>query len=239
MSDINALQLIIDRGLESLGRYYGPHRGVVQDTPDPENLNRLLVWLPDIPNAPRVWAYAKGQQGSSNSGFKYLTPSPGDLVYVTFEYGDISKALWEFHGWGKGECPPQLLSPSTGGFITPRGNMILFNETDDSLEISFKGDIRITSDKSVTLEGETVQLKGSTGIIMGEGDNNGLVNVTTLTNRLNYLLQELDKLKAELSTHTHTGVIAGAAMSGPPAVPLTTVFTPFQETDYQDTSIIH
>ena len=89
------------------------------------------------------------------------------------------------------------------------------------------------------LEGETVQLKGSTGIIMGEGDNNGLVNVTTLTNRLNYLLQELDKLKAELSTHTHTGVISGAATSGPPAVPLTTVFTPFQETDYQDTSIIH
>lgn len=237
-SDI--LQLLSERGLETINRYYGIHRAIVQEATDPENLNRLLVWLPDIPNAPKVWALPKGSHGSVQNGFKYLTPQPGDFVYVTFEYGDISKALWEYHGWGVGETPPQLIGPNTGGFVTPRGNRIVFREDDDTLEISFQGNINITSSEgTVVLSGEYINLLSRSGIIFNKGENDGTVNVLDLTNRLNQLVQELEQLKVELSTHTHTGVTTGPGASGPPAVPLTTVFQPFQETDYQDTSIIH
>ncbi len=37
---------------------------------------------------------------SINNGFKYLAPKVGDIVFVTFEFGDPTKPLWEYHGWG-------------------------------------------------------------------------------------------------------------------------------------------
>lgn len=238
MSDI--LSILAERGLEVINRFYGVHRGIVQDAPDPQNLNRLLVWLPDIPNGPKVWALPKGNHGSANSGFKYITPAPGDFVYVTFEYGDISKALWEYHSWAAGETPPQLIPASSGGFVTPNGNRFIFDENGNTLDITFEGNINLTSKGgTVTLNGEYINILSKSGVIVNKGDNDGLVNVVDLTTRLNKLVQEIEQLKAELATHTHSGVLSGPAVTGTPVVPPTTVFTPFQETDYQDTSVIH
>ena len=37
-----------------------------------------------------------------------MSPKNGDIVYITFEYGDPSKPLWEYHGWAQNQIPDIL-----------------------------------------------------------------------------------------------------------------------------------
>lgn len=53
-----------------------------------------------------------------------MAPKNGDIVYITFEYGDPSKPLWEYHGWAQNQIPDILDDPDTMGIVTPNGNRI-------------------------------------------------------------------------------------------------------------------
>ena len=91
-------KLLTEEGIEGLGRYYSVYRGIVVDNNDTEkHMNRIKVCCPEVMGGIITWAYAKGQHGSINNGFKYLAPKVGDIVFVTFEFGDPTKPLWEYH----------------------------------------------------------------------------------------------------------------------------------------------
>ena len=87
---------ITEQGLESLGRYYSVYRAMVVNNTDPDHMNRIKVAIPEVMGGIVLWAYSKGQHGSTGSGFKMMAPKNGDIVYITFEYGDPSKPLWEY-----------------------------------------------------------------------------------------------------------------------------------------------
>lgn len=234
----DTLGLIIEKGLEGINRYYSVYRATVLSTDDPDNANGLLVWMPEVLGGIKGWAYPRHQYGSQGCGIKGLTPQEGDIVYVSFEYGDASKPLWEYHGWARGEAPFPLNNPLVGGIITPNGNRILYNEEDNTLDVYFngqvfihgKGETVVTSDSSVTI-------KGASGVVINDGANGGQVNVQQLTQKLNQLVQEIEQLKAQLNLHTHTGN-AGAPTS-PPITPLTQTLTPFVAEDYEDEKALH
>ena len=112
-------KIITDEGLEGLGRYYSVYRGIVVDNNDVEkNMNRIKVCVPEVMGGVFAWAYPKGQHGSLSSGFKYLAPKVGDMVFITFEFGDPTKPLWEYHGWGMNQIPQPLNGPNKIGIIT-------------------------------------------------------------------------------------------------------------------------
>ena len=67
-------------------RFYGIYRGIVTDTNDPENLNRIRMQIPQI-------------LGPISTGWSYpvtsTTPSsPGTGVWAMFEGGDPNFPLW-------------------------------------------------------------------------------------------------------------------------------------------------
>lgn len=90
-------KLLTEEGIEGLGRYYSIYRGIVVDNNDTEkHMNRIKVCCPEVMGGIITWAYAKGQHGSINNGFKYLAPKVGDIVFVTLNletqlnpYGNI------------------------------------------------------------------------------------------------------------------------------------------------------
>ena len=126
-------RLLTEEGIEGLGRYYSIYRGIVVDNNDTEkHMNRIKVCCPEVMGGIITWAYAKGQHGSINNGFKYLAPKVGDIVFVTFEFGDPTKPLWEYHGWGLQQVPDPLDGPNKMGIITPEGNLMVLDDDNGS-----------------------------------------------------------------------------------------------------------
>ena len=75
---------ITEQGLESLGRYYSVYRAMVVNNTDPDHMNRIKVAIPEVMGGIVLWAYSKGQHGSTGSGFKMMAPKNSDLLFLHF-----------------------------------------------------------------------------------------------------------------------------------------------------------
>lgn len=232
--------VIIEQGAEGLRRYYSSYRGMVVDPVDPKHMNRIKVCVPEVNGGVINWAYPKGQHGSNGDGFKYFTPKMGDIVWVSFEFGDPTKPLWEFHGWGLKQVPQVLDGPNKAGIVTPEGNMIVIDDDNGNLSISFNGTVTLNNKGPVVVNSDQdIMISAEDSIILNDGDNQGLVNIKDLTTKLNELIQELETLRSIFNTHTHPGVQAGPGATSPPATQAATPFSQFVQTDYEDFKIIH
>lgn len=233
--------VIVDQGIEAFGRFYSKYRGIVVDNDDPYSMNRLKVAIPDISGGIILWAEPLNQQGSRDSGFKYLTPQVSDLVWVTFECGNPSKPLWEYHGWGLEEIPQELAKPNSLGLVTPNGNKLFIDEDNGELVISVNGSILIHSvngDVQLTSSNGNIFLDAKGGIMSHKGEYGGLINIDQLTEKLNNLQSELESLRDTFNTHTHNCSTPGSP-SGPSILQVTKPFSKFNNDDYEDTTFLH
>jgi hypothetical protein len=242
-----AIGKMIDQGTEAFGRFYSVYRGIVTDNTDPEQCCVLGITIPSIQGGLSVRAYPKGQHGADATGFKYFMPSIGDVVYVSFELGDLSQPLWEYHGWGYRECPYPLIGSNKAGIVTPNGNYVILDEDEDSLIVHFKGNILLKTESNITIDSDGVTvlhskgevlLQSETRTILNGEDHDGLVNVLDLTEKLNQLVQELDQLKQQINLHTHTSANPGSP-SSPPINQITQTFSQFKAEDYKDDNCVH
>lgn len=221
---INIKELLMERGIESLGRFYSIYRGMVVDNNDPNHMNSLQVAIPEIQGGIIIWALPFGQHGGLKTGFKYLAPEIGDTVYIMFEYGNPSKPLWTYHGFGLEQIPEELDDPNKMGIITPNGNLVILDETSGELNIFTKGNITIKSNKVIQFQ---------------EGANEGLIKIKELTNKLNQTISELEALRSTFNTHTHSGVQSGGSTSAVPIQQITKSFSKYDKNDYEDKNCIH
>lgn len=231
---------IIEEGVEGLRRYYSVYRGIVVDPNDPLHLNRIKVCVPEVMGGTINWAFPRGQHGSAGDGFKYFTPKMGDIVFVSFEHGDHTKPLWEFHGWGMKQVPAILDGVNKCGIVTPEGNLIVMDDDDGSLSVSFSGPISIKAGGQVMVDSDKdVIITSSESIVLNQGENQGLVNIKDLTEKLNYLVTQLEFLRNLFNSHVHTGVTTGPGSSGPSAVQDSEPFRQFNQLEYEDLNVIH
>lgn len=184
MTLVEAIQLY---GIEHLGRYYSPHRAYVVDNIDKNNTERLKVLIPSIADGVQCWAYPKGLSGTINTGFKYLTPMVGSVVWVEFERGDPTKPVWSYHGWAIEQQPEELRGTDVCGLVTPKGNKIYLKEEDGVLNIELNQglELKVKDGTTISIEGEDTVLNG--------GKNGGL----TITPKL---VEELNKTRTLLQT---------------------------------------
>jgi hypothetical protein len=183
---------ILNYGLEFIGRYYSSYRGFVVDTNDPKGLNRIKIISPIIDsydNTEGVWAYPKTNWGGKDYGIQIL-PLKGDMIWVSFEHGDLGFPIWEFASFGKEEKPSEFDTPLKYGFKTPAGNLIIIDDTVDaeSILVKRKGDneyIKLELDK-LTLEATQIKLGAN-------GDENAVMG-DTLKQTLNDLISQIESL---------------------------------------------
>lgn len=212
------LEYLREQGLEGIGRFYSTYRGNVIDNVDPDKLNRLLVSVPGVTSVD-VWAFPKHQHGGLGSGFKYLTPSPGDIVFLEFESGDPQYPLWSYCGWAETEVPKELEEVGTLGIITPMGNKILLDDKTNSMKISIQvsekeiHEIIITPEKisietpkpifintqsTLNLKAEENTNINGKNIILNDGDI-GTSMTDKVLERFNKIENDLNNLKQNLS----------------------------------------
>lgn len=202
---MNIFEIIQQRGVEALGRFYSTYRGVVTSNKDPDHQNKLCIYLPNILQGVEVWAYPKGQLGGPGFGIRGLTPKEGSLVYVEFENGDPRHPLWTYHGWALGEIPSNLDSNEALGIITPKGNRIILDESENGvLTLRIAGNINIES-----LEGDVCIT--SNNIIMQNGEV-GIPESNSVTEKLNAIEKDINNLKKALSGWTPVPQDGGAAL---------------------------
>jgi hypothetical protein len=85
-------------------RHFGKYRGVVTDNADTASKARLKVRVPAVLGDLEVWAMPCVPYAGDGVGF-YSLPEAGTGVWVEFEAGDPSFAIWSGCFWGDGELP--------------------------------------------------------------------------------------------------------------------------------------
>lgn len=118
-----------------------------------------------------------------------------------------------------------LITPEADSYVTLidlsgelRDLMVIGYSEIKSIDIEGSGDININCNGTITFNG---------------GDNNGLVNIKELTNKLNKLVQKFNG-------HTHSVSTAGTAVAQEgTAAPVTSQASTFNKSDYEDTKIKH
>jgi len=186
------LEGIVYYGLESIGKYYSSYRGYVLDNDDEEKLGRISVKIPAITGEKPhpTWAYPKTQLGGNGYGMQML-PLTGDMIWIEFEHGDTRFPFWSFAHRATGELPEEFTSPQVYGFKSPKGQIIVIDDTDDIEKI-----------------------------IINHGENVGLVKVIELTEMLNKIEGKVNEFLAHYRVHQVVDPISGMAgplVPSPPA----------------------
>lgn len=239
----NIIGLIQDNGLEHIGRYYSLYRGVVLDNQDPENRDRLFIYIPKVDA--RLWARSKGTVGGFQWGYKIHTPHIGDIVWVEFENGNLTSPIWEYYTWTMGQKPEDLEGQDTIGMVTPGGHKIILQDQDGLLKINLKEglELEIDSDHIKLKFGDTTLENDGSVLQLNGGDNKGLINIQDLTDKLNNLVKEVNSLRSSYNSHTHAVTTAGTAVAqaGTAAAIVTPVpsISNFNTQDYEDSKITH
>lgn len=120
---------IRDFGIENFGRYYGTYTGIVIDNNDPEKVNRLSVYVPEVYGAVKTGYWAKQKNVYSGKGFGIqCLPSVNDTVTISFKFGDKKFPLWDYGRFMKNNKPDDFSDITVKGLILPSGQKIIFTE---------------------------------------------------------------------------------------------------------------
>ncbi len=184
--------IISRHGLETFGRFYGVYYGIVKSLKDPDGVNRLLVYIPEVKgsNSSPLWAIPRGVYSGKGYGMQIL-PQVEDQVVITFRHGHPRYPVWEFSNFGEDEKPEEFKETSTFGFITPNGTQILIKETEDGEQLLVK-----------SKEGVLFQVD-DTGLKLGkETDIEFLAKGDTTKSLLNELSGILQEYFTEINAKT-------------------------------------
>jgi len=150
------------------GRWYGVHIGLVSDIKDPDNLGRVKVLLPWMPDSGgdryEVWARLSVFMAGNNRGAWFI-PDVDDEVLVAFAGGDPSQPFVIGSLWNGSDSPPESMDGSGNNYkkvLRSRNGVKLTLDDQDGQEQFI----------AETPGGQKVTLKDGPGSIIIE-DSNG------------------------------------------------------------------
>jgi type VI secretion system (T6SS) baseplate-like injector VgrG len=156
----------------------GKHRGVVTNNVDPQNIGRVQVQVPSVPEA-SGFALPCVPYAGNGVGFLAIPPI-GANVWVEFEEGDAARPIWSGGFWGGGETPPNGASPDVK-VIQSRGVRLAFNDQAPggmTIEVSPPAS---SVQMTIKISGTTIELQnGAQSIVLTPGSvsvNNGALVV--------------------------------------------------------------
>src|SRR5206468_3714079 len=93
-----------------LNKVWGKYAGTVVDNSDPQQMGRLQVSCDAVLGSETVWARPCVPYAGPNVGF-YFIPPVGAGVWIEFEGGEVSRAIWTGCYWSRGDLPADATSP--------------------------------------------------------------------------------------------------------------------------------
>lgn len=190
-------------GLESIGKYYSVYPGFVVDNNDPDRRNRIKIMCPSVEGFTMnpTWAEPIGIWGGRDYGIQML-PQQGEVVWVSYRNGNPGFPLWQFapspksDDNGKG-MPEEFEHQFVYGLKTPRGNVVLINDSEDGEGDSYieiihheNGKIRIEEAK-ILLESGEIKLLATDLVELGDNANESAVKGDTAAAHIKSILTNI------------------------------------------------
>lgn len=220
---MGGFSILSEEGLETFGRYYSFYICKVLDNKDPLNMGRLQLINYQINEGYVFWAFAKSHYGSKGFGSRKPIPKKGDLVIALFQQGNVGAPVWDYLGWvDPKHIPEDFKDINVFGIITKSGHKFLINDDTGEVTVYTKGRISIDCEDT---------------IVFNQGNNQGLVKIQELTDKLNNLVNEIETLRNAFNTHTHSGVTSGTSVSGVTNNMVSKPITKFNKSDYENPKI--
>jgi hypothetical protein len=141
--------------------YFGKYRGTVVDNQDPSSRGRLQVKVPAVLEDLAVWAMPCVPYAGDQVGF-YSLPPKDSGVWVEFEAGDPSYAVWSGCFWADNELPDSS-GPDVKIWKTD-SLTIRLDDSGDELLLQTNSESKTTYGSDVTTESGSASLTvGSNG----------------------------------------------------------------------------
>jgi uncharacterized protein involved in type VI secretion and phage assembly len=201
-------------------RHFGKYRGTVINNNDPTNRGRVQVSVPAVLDSLQVWAVPCLPYTGNNVGV-YTIPEPGAGVWVEFEGGDPSYAIWTGGFWADNELPKNEqgteATPPLRMIRSEKGLMITFDDNSEKITLSDQngsnimtievqsGKIRLQASLKVVVEAPQIELVENATHPLVFGDN---------------LLQYLNQIVTTYNAHMHPGELAMGVLPVTPAPPV-------------------
>jgi uncharacterized protein involved in type VI secretion and phage assembly len=145
-------------------KVWGKYAGKVESNTDSEKMGRLQVSCSAVLGGELVWAMPCVPYAGPGVGF-YFIPPVGAGVWVEFEGGDVSRAIWSGCYWAKGDLPDDAASADIKLIVTDKAT---FKVDDSSGEVLLKNhkDSSVTWADDVTTEaGSATHTVGAAGVV--------------------------------------------------------------------------
>lgn len=196
------------------------HWGIVIDNDDPEKRGRLTVQCDTIAEGDVLeWmnpSFHFVDSSSDEQGGSFWVPNPGAIVEVTIEAEDDSEAndldpQWKCSVYSQGGVPEvfQENYPKRRGWVTRKGHILYFDDTEDSLTFHYEH----PSGAKITVDNDgNIALETSAKVFIGVDDAQHPLT------RGDELKDFLDTLKIWLDSHTHGPGTYSVTLPGPTVI---------------------
>jgi uncharacterized protein involved in type VI secretion and phage assembly len=151
-------------------RYFGKYRGTVTDNDDPAKRARLKVRVPAVLGDLEVWAMPCVPYAGDKVGF-YALPEKGTGVWVEFEAGDPSYAIWAGFFWADEQLPEAATGAATKVMRTAKSTLVFDDDeprihafVDDAGDVVIGDEVVLTRDEAT----HTVSTSGVKSEIGGQ-----------------------------------------------------------------------
>ena len=160
-----------------LHKVWGKYAGKVVSVDDSESMGRVQVSCPAVLGDQPVWALPCVPYAGPGVGFFFIPPV-GAGVWVEFEGGDVSRAIWTGCYWAKGDLPSDAASADIKLIVTDTCSLKI---DDSSGEIELKNNREATTTWSADISAEAGQAKhtvGASGVSSESASGAGKLEVT-------------------------------------------------------------
>jgi uncharacterized protein involved in type VI secretion and phage assembly len=201
-------------------RFFGKYRGLVTDNQDPTNRGRVKVRVPAVLHDLEVWAMPCLPYAGDNVGV-YMIPEAGAGVWVEFEAGDPSFAIWVGGYWADDELPKNnQQARAVPSMRTIRSESGLMFCLDDDAKVITVSDENGNNFLTIEVNTGKIKVKGNMKVVVEAPQIELVENATHPLVFGDNLLTYLNQLVQTFNTHLHPGELALGVLPVTPAPPV-------------------
>jgi uncharacterized protein involved in type VI secretion and phage assembly len=193
---------------------------LVTDNNDATNRGRVKVKVPAVLGDLQVWAMPCLPYAGNNVGV-YMIPEPDAGVWVEFEAGDPSFAIWTGGYWTDKELPKDnqgnAAVPSLRIIRSQKGLMV---SMDDQSQVITLSDENAHNVMTIEVQNGKIRIQGNMKVVVEAPQIELVENATHPVVFGDDLLTYLNQLVTLYQTHVHPGQLALGILPVTPAPPV-------------------
>jgi uncharacterized protein involved in type VI secretion and phage assembly len=157
-------ELLIQLQTNQSQRVYGKYAGTVVDNVDQQSMGRLKVKVPAVLKGESVWAMPCVPYAGDGVGFYFIPPNDAG-VWVEFEGGDTSRAIWTGCYWSQGQLPIDATSPDIKVLASDKATLKIDDTSGDVVLTNTNNATTTWSSDVKTEAGSATQTVGAAGVV--------------------------------------------------------------------------